>query len=86
MPILCFFRGIKIYINWNDHNPPHFHAEYGGDEVTILIDEIEVDKGWLPPKQLKLVLGWAVLHQEELRENWLLAQKDQETYRIDPLR
>ncbi len=26
MPIICTFRGIKIYINYNDHMPPHFHA------------------------------------------------------------
>ena len=29
MPIICTFRGIKIYINYSDHMPPHFHAYYG---------------------------------------------------------
>lgn len=42
MPTICSFRGIKIYINYSEHNPPHFHAKYGGQEVTILINEIEV--------------------------------------------
>ncbi|MCR4948779.1 MAG: DUF4160 domain-containing protein [Treponema sp.] len=28
MPTISMFRGIKIYINWNDHMPPHFHATY----------------------------------------------------------
>ncbi|MDF1617477.1 DUF4160 domain-containing protein, partial [Petrocella sp. FN5] len=23
------FRGIKIFMNYRDHLPPHFHAEYG---------------------------------------------------------
>ena len=24
MPTICMFRGIKIFINWRDHMPPHF--------------------------------------------------------------
>jgi hypothetical protein len=28
MQTICMFRGIKIYINYRDHLPPHFHAEY----------------------------------------------------------
>lgn len=24
MPVICTFRGIKIYINYSDHMPPHF--------------------------------------------------------------
>ena len=27
MPIVSEFFGIKIYIYWDEHNPPHFHAE-----------------------------------------------------------
>ena len=28
MPTISYFRGIKIFINWNDHMPPRFHASY----------------------------------------------------------
>jgi len=28
MPTISIFYGIKISINYNDHHPPHFHAEY----------------------------------------------------------
>ena len=24
-------------MEWNDHNPPHFHVKYAGDEATIEI-------------------------------------------------
>ena len=41
MPIICTFRGIKIYINYSDHMPPHFHAYYGEYECCIDINEIE---------------------------------------------
>ena len=86
MPTISMFRGIKIFLNWSEHNPPHFHAIYGGQEVIVSIDEIEVLEGSLPSKQQKMLLGWAALHQEELRENWLLAQEGQELFSIDPLR
>lgn len=85
MPTICMFRGIKVYINWNDHMPPHFHAKYGGDEVLVSIRDIEVLEGSLPGKQLKMLLGWAAYRQAELIENWELAEKKQELFPIDPL-
>lgn len=86
MPTISMFRGIKVYINWRDHMPPHFHAKYGSDEVIISINDIEVLDGEMPNKQLKMLLGWAAFHQEELLENWLLAEKQQELFTIEPLR
>jgi hypothetical protein len=29
MPELCRFLGMVIYMLYDDHRPPHFHAEYG---------------------------------------------------------
>lgn len=86
MPTICMFRGIKIYINWQDHQPPHFHAVYAGEEVIVSIKELEVIEGEMPNKQLKMLLGWAAFHQEELLENWLLAEKKQELFAIEPLK
>ena len=86
MPTICMFRGIKIFINWNDHRPPHFHATFGGNVVLVDINELEVLEGSFPGKQLKMLLGWAAFHQEELRENWELAEQKQELYPIEPLR
>lgn len=85
MPTISFFRGIKIFINWNDHMPPHFHATYGGNEILVSIHDIEVLEGELPSKQQKMVLGWAAFHQTELEENWELAAQKQELFPIAPL-
>ncbi len=46
----------------------------------------QVFDGSMPNKQLKMLLGWAALHQEELMENWALAEKKQELFQIDPLK
>lgn len=86
MPTISMFRGIKITMYWNDHQPPHFHAFYGDDEVLVSIRDLEALEGSLPNKQLKMLLGWAALHQEELLENWELAQDKQELFTIEPLR
>lgn len=37
MPELCRFLGIVIFMNFNDHNPPHFHANYGDFEIIVEI-------------------------------------------------
>lgn len=35
MPEISRFFGIVIKIFFDDHNPPHFHAEYGGEFALI---------------------------------------------------
>lgn len=36
MPLISEFYGISIYMYYEDHNPPHFHAIY--NEHKALID------------------------------------------------
>ena len=73
-------------MNWNDHQPPHFHAKYGSEEVLVSINELEVIEGSMQSKQLKMVIGWAAFHQSELLENWELARNKQELFVIEPLK
>jgi hypothetical protein len=51
----------------------------------IGIDEVRVIKGALPSRQLKLILAWGVLHQDELMQNWELAKDGKLLNRINPL-
>lgn len=85
MPTLSRFYGILIVINWREHNPPHFHALYGNSEVLILIEDLSVHRGSLPTRALQMVLEWARLHQDELRQNWLRAQRKESLVPIEPL-
>jgi hypothetical protein len=41
--------------------------------------------GRLPRRALGLVLDWAELHQNELRDNWILAQQRKPIKNISPL-
>ena len=51
------FFGIFIYMYYQDHSPPHFHAIYGSDEALIAIEDLKVLRGGeLPPRALGLVM------------------------------
>lgn len=43
------------------------------------------NKGALPLRQLKLILAWCVLHQDELMQNWKLSKDGKPLNRINPL-
>jgi hypothetical protein len=85
MPEISHFYGIVVKMYYNDHAPPHFHAEYGRSEIVIAIDTLGVIAGKLPPRATGLVLEWAALHQGDLRSAWTQARQMQPIDRIDPL-
>lgn len=85
MPIISIFFGIKVTINWNDHLPPHFHAEYNNEAALVSIIDPKVIKGKLPKRQLKMVLAWAEMHSDELMQNWELARNNEPLNKIAPL-
>lgn len=67
MPELSRFEGMIIYMLFRDnkeHNKPHVHVYYGEYKASIGIDG-ELLAGKLPSKQLKMVVGWLALHEEE---------------------
>lgn len=88
MPTLSVFFGIIIRMYWSDndrHKSPHFHAYYGEEEATFTLDGV-ILAGSFPRKQAALVTAWAIVHEEDLKANWTLAQNGESTFRIEPLR
>lgn len=85
MPEIARFYGIIIQMFYNEHNPPHFHAEYGEYKVVIDLQDGLV-KGFMPKRALKLLFEWMELHKEELLENWMRCQNQEEPYKIEPLK
>ena len=86
MPRISSFYGIVIWMYWNDHNPPHFHATYGDFEILIRITDLSIYSGSLPSRAFGLVMEWASLHQNELMENWDLLKEDRSVKKIEPLK
>lgn len=85
MPEISRFLGIVIRMYFDDHNPPHFHAEYGSDLALIDIQNLAVFAGRLPPRVTGLVIEWATLHRQDLLADWDRARDHQELKTITPL-
>ena len=86
MPEICRFFGIIIRMYYDDHNPPHFHAEYGDEEAQININTLAIINGSLSSRTLGLVVEWASQHREELLHDWELARKQKKPEKIQPLK
>ena len=71
---------------FNEHSPPHFHAEYGGDEALYEIRTLQVYAGRLPRRVHNLVLEWADLHRDELIADWETARAGKLPAQIEPLK
>lgn len=84
MPVVSRFFGITISILYRDHEPAHFHARYGDDEITVQIGDGRVT-GRLQRRAQMLVLEWWSLHRDELQQDWILARLRQPLLPIEPL-
>ena len=85
MPRISKYYGIAIYMYFQDHAPPHFHAIYGEHEALIEISSARTLEGELPKRAAKLVKAWTKLHRRELQLNWERAQAGEALHQIDPL-
>lgn len=86
MPQVSRFFGISIYMYYDEHNPPHFHAIYGKNEGQIGISPLSLIEGKLSGRVLGLAMEWGALHQKELLENWELMRADKPPRKIPPLK
>ena len=88
MPALSMFFGIIVRMQserGGKHNKPHIHAIYGNDEIVVSVNG-EILEGSFPNKQLKLLMAWMAIHEEELYANWNLLSEGEGYFKIDPLR
>lgn len=69
MPVIATIAGVRIYMYLRDHQPPHFHARYNGDEEVFDLDG-ESRRGALPPKKSGKVSRWARRNKPFLRDKW----------------
>jgi hypothetical protein len=81
MPEISRFYGIVIKMFHNDHQPPHFHAEHGEDQMIVAIETLGVIAGKLRPRATGLVMEWASQHQDV----WEQARNQEPLDHVDPL-
>jgi Domain of unknown function (DUF4160) len=70
VPRISAFYGVVIYMYYEEHGIPHFHARHAGYDASIQIEDRTVLQGFLPRAKLSLVRKWARLHKDELHGNW----------------
>ena len=89
MPAISMFYGLIIrmlFMDTKQHNLPHIHVEYQGQNAVFAIPSGKLLEGNLPAKKVRQVQVWIDLHEEELMANWSLAVKGEPVFPIDPLR
>ncbi|OGP76864.1 MAG: transcriptional regulator [Deltaproteobacteria bacterium RBG_16_49_23] len=85
MPEICRFFGIIIRMFFDEHDPPHFHAEYQGNKAVFDFTG-NIMKGSLHSKTAtRLVREWIDLRLNKLEEDWELARAGKEIKKIAPL-
>ena len=85
MPRISEFYGVVIKMYFGDHAPPHFHAEYAGQEAKIAVGSGTLLAGSLPPRALALVREWERLRRTELEQNWYRAARMEPVLPVAPL-
>ncbi len=89
MPEVSRFFGIIIRIFTEtgvQHHIPHLHAYYQEHKATFRIDTGELLAGSLPRRQQRLVEAWIELYQDELFDNWNLADAGEPINKVPPLK
>ncbi len=85
VPILSTFFGIIVRMFHGDHNPPHYHVQYGEYEAILDVETGRVLEGTLPKRVAQLVKEWHLKHKKELRSSWEQAQEFSPLQRIKGL-
>mgnify|MGYP006286960399 CR=1 FL=1 len=85
MPEISRFLGIIIRMFYDDHNPPHIHAEYSGNKA--LLDFYgNIIRGSLESRTaLRLTREWIEMRRKELNADWERARSGEKLEKIDPL-
>jgi hypothetical protein len=85
MPEISRFFGIVVMMFYNDHAPPHFHADYGDEEWEIGLQPVKILKAGRNRRVQAMLLEWAVLHQDDLLEDWHRCRNHEAPRPVEPL-
>lgn len=75
MPCIKELGHVRIYIYYDDHSPPHFHARLGEGEARIDLNDLSVMSNTLSLSTLRRVQRWARRHPRALTSRWASASR-----------
>ena len=85
VPIISVFFGIVVRMFYKEHEPPHFHAEYQGQQGKFDFEGRMTVGTVQSGTALRLIREWADLHRGELEQNWEKMKAGRPLDRIQPL-
>ena len=85
MPVISVFLGIVIRMFYQDHEPPHFHAEHQGEQAKFSFDGEIIAGNIGSSTARRRIQRWASLHGRELDTNWARMKEGRPLERIEPL-
>jgi len=85
MPEISRFFGIIIRMFYDDHNPPHLHAEFQNNKAVFDFSGNMLQGDLKSKTAVKLVREWIDLHTNELKKNWELSQSGKQLGKVAPL-
>ena len=76
MPLIKNLDGIRIYIFYNDHEPPHLHC-YEGGTVTVITLQGNIIRGKISKNKEKKAINWIKENNNMLVGKWneIMAKK-----------
>ena len=71
--VIAHLDAVTISMWHHDYGPPHFHVTYNKYQASFYINPVQIRDGALPKPQLRQVIKWAKLYQDDLSVAWDVA-------------
>lgn len=68
MPLIGVLNGMKIYVYYGDHLPPHIHVYYNEYHMIIVIESGKQYSGRLPVNKYKKINKWLYKNADWIKE------------------
>jgi hypothetical protein len=82
VPTVAIVDGMLILLFFDDHDPPHFHVEFGEFRARVSIATATMLDGRLPVAKRRKLLEWTRDHREDLGRAWHDVRKGLKVQRI----
>ena len=85
MPVISVFFGIVIRMYYEDHDPPHIHAEHQGHRAKVDFDGRVIAGAIGSAMARRRIAEWAKLNRPALEANWQRMRAGRPLERVKPL-
>ncbi len=85
MPTIAIVEGILILLYFNDHAPPHFHAQGPDFRARVRIEDGTIldSEGNLSSRHRRRLLERTLPQRADLLENWVIVRTGNVPRRLD---